>query len=107
MAIVFNEKKRTFSLHTAKTTYQLKIGNLNYVKHLYYGTTIEDEDLIYLIRRYDRGFSGNPYDSSRRNSQRSSRATSESTPSKSRTVTEASLSTEDMYLTKCTADRSR
>jgi alpha-galactosidase len=63
MAIVFNEEKRTFSLHTAKTTYQLKIGNLNYVKHLYYGTTIEDEDLIYLIRRYDRGFSGNPYDS--------------------------------------------
>ena len=63
MAIVFNENKRTFSLHTAKTTYQLKIGNLNYVKHLYYGTTIEDEDLIYLIRRYDRGFSGNPYDS--------------------------------------------
>ena len=42
MAIVFNEEKRTFSLHTAKTTYQLKIGNLNYVKHLYYGTTIED-----------------------------------------------------------------
>lgn len=63
MAIVFNENKRTFSLHTAKTTYQLKIGNLNYVKHLYYGATIEDEDLIYLIRRYDRGFSGNPYDS--------------------------------------------
>ena len=63
MAIVFNENKKTFSLHTAKTTYQLKIGNLNYVKHLYYGATIHDEDLIYLIRRYDRGFSGNPYDS--------------------------------------------
>ena len=28
MAIVYNENKRTFSLHTAKTTYQLKIGNL-------------------------------------------------------------------------------
>ena len=63
MSIIFNEKKKTFSLHTAKTTYQLKIGNLNYVKHLYYGATIHDEDLIYLIRRYDRGFSGNPYDS--------------------------------------------
>ena len=63
MSIVFNENKKTFSLHTAKTTYQLKIGNLNYVKHLYYGATIHDEDLIYLIRRYDRGFSGNPYDS--------------------------------------------
>ena len=63
MAIIFNEKKRTFSLHTEKTTYQLKIGNLNYVKHLYYGATIRDEDLIYLVRRYDRGFSGNPYES--------------------------------------------
>ncbi len=63
MAIVYNPEKRTISLHTAKTTYQMKIGNLNYVKHLYYGATIPDEDLIYLVRRYDRGFSGNPYDS--------------------------------------------
>ena len=63
MAILYNPNRKTFSLHTAKTTYQLKIGNLNYVKHLYYGATIYDEDLVYLIRRYDRGFSGNPYDS--------------------------------------------
>ncbi len=63
MAIVYNESKKTFSLHTTKTTYQLKIGNLNYVNHLYYGPSIHDEDLSYLIRRYDRGFSGNPYDS--------------------------------------------
>ena len=63
MAIVYNENRKTFSLHTAKTTYQLKVGNLNYVKHLYYGASIRDEDLIWLVRRYDRGFSGNPYDS--------------------------------------------
>ena len=63
MGIVYNETKGTFSLHTANTTYQLKIGNLNYVKHLYYGASIRDEDLVYLIRQYDRGFSGNPYDS--------------------------------------------
>ncbi|MBQ4046203.1 MAG: alpha-galactosidase, partial [Lachnospiraceae bacterium] len=65
MAIVFNEDKKTFSLHTVKTTYQLKIGHLKYINHLYYGATIRDEDLSYLIRRYDRGFSGNPYDSLR------------------------------------------
>ena len=86
MAIVYNEKKQTFSLHTAKTTYQLKIGNLNYVNHLYYGATIRDEDLSYLIRRYDRGFqeipttpSGSapsPSTPSPRNSLPSSRATS-------------------------------
>ena len=63
MSIIYNEEKKTISLHTQKTTYQLKIGNLNYVNHLYYGATIHDEDLSYLIRRYDRGFSGNPYDS--------------------------------------------
>ena len=63
MSILYNKDKKNFSLHTAKSTYQLKIGNLNYVNHLYYGGTIFDEDLPYLIRRYDRGFSGNPYDS--------------------------------------------
>lgn len=63
MSIIYSKSKKTFSLHTAKSTYQLKIGNLNYVNHLYYGGTIFDEDLPYLIRRYDRGFSGNPYDS--------------------------------------------
>lgn len=63
MAIVYNERQRTLSLHTAGRTYQLKIGNLNYVNHLYYGATMRDEDLSYLIKRYDRGFSGNPYDS--------------------------------------------
>ncbi|MBQ6489274.1 MAG: alpha-galactosidase [Solobacterium sp.] len=41
----------------------MKIGNLDYVNHLYYGASIRDEDLSYLIKRYDRGFSGNPYDS--------------------------------------------
>ena len=56
MSIVYNENKKTFSLHTAKTTYQLKIGNLNYVNHLYYGATIRDEDLSYLIRRQPQEF---------------------------------------------------
>ena len=63
MAIIFNKKKQTFSLNTKSATYQLKIGNLGYVNHLYYGDQICDEDMSYLIRCYDRGFSGNPYDS--------------------------------------------
>ena len=89
MSIVYNENKKTFSLHTAKTTYQLKIGNLNYVNHLYYGATIRDEDLSYLIRRYDRargtptipsGSAPSPSTPSPRNSPPSSRATSALTP---------------------------
>ena len=63
MSIVYNAKKKSFSLNTAGATYQIKVGNLGYVKHLYYGAPIRDEDMSYLIRRYDRGFSGNPYDS--------------------------------------------
>ena len=63
MSILYNESKKTITLHTAKTTYQLKIGNLNYVNHLYYGATMPDVDLSYLVRRYDRGSSGHPYDS--------------------------------------------
>lgn len=63
MAIVYNKKKKTITLHTTNTSYQLKIGNLNYVNHLYYGPSVRDDDLSYLICRYDRGFSGNPYDS--------------------------------------------
>ena len=70
MAIVYNESKKTFSLHTARTTYQFKIGNLNYVKHLYYGATIHDEDLVVLF----------PWTRSRRNSPHSSREISASIP---------------------------
>ena len=104
MAIVYNETKKTFSLHTAKTTYQLKVGNLNYVKHLYYGATIRDEDLVYLIRQYDRGFSGNPYESLQERTfslEHSSREISGSIRSKYRIPTEASPSTEDMSRTGC------
>lgn len=63
MAIIFNEEKKTFTLNTKNTSYQMKIGNLEYLKHLYYGPSIEDEDLSYQIKRYDRGFSGNVYES--------------------------------------------
>ena len=40
----------------------MKIGRADYLLHLYYGPTISDEDLSYQIKQYDRGFSGNPYD---------------------------------------------
>ncbi|MCD8147341.1 MAG: alpha-galactosidase [Clostridiales bacterium] len=63
MSIVFNKTKWTFTLQTRNSSYQLQIGNLNYLMHLYYGPSLEDEDLSYQIMQYDRGFSGNPYDS--------------------------------------------
>lgn len=63
MAIIFNQKAKTFTLHTKNTSYQMKTGNLDYLLHLYYGPSIPDQDMSYQIMRYDRGFSGNPYES--------------------------------------------
>lgn len=63
MSITYNEACKTFTLHTRNTSYQMKIGKLNYLNHLYYGPALGDADLSYQIMQYDRGFSGNPYDS--------------------------------------------
>ena len=63
MAIIFNENTKTITLHTKNTSYQMKIGNLDYLLHLYYGPSILDEDMNYQVMQYDRGFSGNPYES--------------------------------------------
>ncbi len=63
MSIIFNEQTKTFTLQTKHTTYQMKIGNLDYLLHLYYGPVLHDADLSYQIMQYDRGFSGNPYES--------------------------------------------
>ncbi len=63
MAIIFNEKSKTITLNTKNTSYQMKIGNLDYLLHLYYGLGICDADMSYQIMQYDRGFSGNPYES--------------------------------------------
>ncbi len=63
MGIIYNETYRTWTLHTRNTSYQMKAGNLDYLLHLYYGPSICDPDMSYQIRQYDRGFSGNPYES--------------------------------------------
>lgn len=63
MGIIFNEKCQTLTLHTKNTSYQMKIGNLDYLLHLYYGPSICDADMNYQVMQYDRGFSGNPYES--------------------------------------------
>lgn len=63
MSIIFNELCKTITLHTKNSSYQMKLGNLDYLIHLYYGPTICDADLTYRIKQYDRGFSGNPYES--------------------------------------------
>lgn len=64
MSIVFNKSAKTISLHTAHTTYQMKIMHHGQLVHTYYGLRCDD-DMSYLIQYRDRGFSGNPYDAGR------------------------------------------
>ncbi|MDD3279442.1 MAG: alpha-galactosidase [Lachnospiraceae bacterium] len=61
MAIIYKEENKTFTLHTRKTTYQMKVASYGYLLHTYYGKKTEG-DMSYLIQRRDRGFSGNPYE---------------------------------------------
>ncbi len=59
MAIVYDEGKRIFTLHTEHSTYQMKVDAFGYLLHLYYGGRASG-DMDYLLTFYDRGFSGNP-----------------------------------------------
>lgn len=61
MSIFFDEKDRTFTLHTVGTTYQMQVDSFGYLLHLYYGRKAAG-CMDYLLTFYDRGFSGNPYD---------------------------------------------
>lgn len=66
--IQIDEGKRLFTLHTAHSTYQMKVDEYGFLLHTYYGNRIEDTDLSYTICPADRGFSGNPYELGNRRS---------------------------------------
>ena len=61
MGIAFDKISQTWSLHTADTGYQMQIGPLGYLLHLYYGRRVE-ESTAYLHLPRDCGFSPNPYE---------------------------------------------
>lgn len=44
-SITFNDESKVFHLTTTKSSYQILIGTLNYLIHLYYGKRLEDEAL--------------------------------------------------------------
>ncbi len=62
MAIIYMPEKKLFTIHTAGSTWQMKVGRYGHLLHVYYGKKVEDTDLSYLIREMDRGFSGVPYE---------------------------------------------
>lgn len=61
MGIVFDEVKKTFTLHTKNSTYQMQVDPYGFLLYLYYGRAT-DGCMDYLLTYADRGFSGNPYD---------------------------------------------
>ena len=60
MSIIYREDNGTITIHTANTTYQMRIAPHGFLQHTYYGRRIEDEDMSYLFLNYDRACSGNP-----------------------------------------------
>ncbi|MBQ6413512.1 MAG: alpha-galactosidase [Ruminococcus sp.] len=62
MSIRYIEDTRQLILETKNTAYQMKIDELGYLQHLYYGPKLGQNDMSYPFRIYDHGFSGNPYD---------------------------------------------
>ena len=59
MSILYSEQEKVVTLHTASTTYQMKIDKYQRLLHLYYGVRIDDMDLSYYLQYSDRAFSGN------------------------------------------------
>ena len=58
--IIYNEQSRTITLHTRRTTYQMKADKHGTLLHTYYGPRVGEEDLSRLLQYVDRGFSPNP-----------------------------------------------
>lgn len=61
MGIIFEDGTKTFTLNTRMTTYQMQVDKFGFLLHLYYGKKVQG-CMDYLLTYYDRGFSGNPYD---------------------------------------------
>ena len=58
--IIFNKETKTFRLDTANSTYCILISEKGYLAHCYYGSKIADDDISYLTRQMEYGFSDSP-----------------------------------------------
>ena len=61
MSICYDAESRVFRLETLNSTYQMQIGPVGHLLHLYYGRPVPDA-LGYRLLPRDCGFSPNPYD---------------------------------------------
>ncbi len=57
MPIFYNEQLRVFRLDTPRTTYLMGlVGSENFLGHIYYGPTVPDDNMGYLLRLEERPF---------------------------------------------------
>lgn len=57
MPISYNEQMRVFRLDTPRTTYLMGlVGSENFLGHIYYGPTVPDDNMGYLLRLEERPF---------------------------------------------------
>lgn len=61
MPIKIDPERKIFQLDTLHSSYQMAVGEHGHLLHTHYGLPVQG-DLSYLLPRYDRGFSGVPYD---------------------------------------------
>lgn len=55
--IFFDKTQQTFRLETPNSSYHICITQKGYVSHAYYGAKIGDDDISYLTRQFEYGFS--------------------------------------------------
>ncbi len=60
MAIRVDSSERIFTLHTSKSTYQMKVDEQGVLLHTYFGASADETDFSYLMVAEDRGFCGQP-----------------------------------------------
>ncbi len=58
--IVLDKENRVFTLHTRRSTYQMKADSYGVLLHTYYGPRVDCGDLSCLLQYTDRSFSPNP-----------------------------------------------
>lgn len=60
MSIRFDSETNTFTIHTIKSTYQMKVDDHKVLLHTYFGSPADESDFSYLIVPDDHGFCAQP-----------------------------------------------
>ena len=55
--ITYNKETKTFRLNMPESTYCITISERGYIAHTYFGSKIGEDDISYLTRQYEYGFS--------------------------------------------------